>query len=293
MGIAVIAAASMGLVGAGAGTAVSAPHAQKGFTQTAKLKFVISDNGMKLSGPTSFNAGRVALTLTAKGKGRQVEVASLAAGYTFKHLRSDLRKFGASFGPKGPSKAGLRHFNNAINNTTLWGGLSAAKGAKSRGTISLPTAGTYFAVNDGGNLPKDPRALTVYGSASHAKVTTDATIKAVNQKRWRGDTNLPAKGTIAFKNKTSGKAATPHFVVLNHVKTGTTRKQVLDSFQSQNRPSFARNAEVDTDTLGAGQTMTLTYHLPPGDYALMCFFPDLKTGMPHALMGMVRIVHLS
>jgi len=24
----------------------------------------------------------------------------------------------------------------------------------------------------------------------------------------------------------------------------------------------------------------------------MCFFPDLKTGMPHAAMGMVRIVHL-
>jgi hypothetical protein len=33
--------------------------------------------------------------------------------------------------------------------------------------------------------------------------------------------------------------------------------------------------------------------LPAGDYAEMCFFPDLKTGMPHAMMGMVRIVHLS
>jgi hypothetical protein len=33
--------------------------------------------------------------------------------------------------------------------------------------------------------------------------------------------------------------------------------------------------------------------LPAGDYAEVCFFPDLETGMPHAFMGMVRIVHLS
>jgi hypothetical protein len=38
--------------------------------------------------------------------------------------------------------------------------------------------------------------------------------------------------------------------------------------------------------------MNFHIHLPPGTYAVMCFFPDPKTGDPHAFMGMVRIVHL-
>jgi hypothetical protein len=294
VGIAIVAAASMGLVGAGTGTAISAPHVHKGFVQTAKLKFVISDHGMKTTGPTTFPAGQVAIKLTAKGKNRQVEVGSLADGYTFKHLRKDLTKFGQSFGKNGPTKAGLRHLQNVVDNVTFYGGLAANKGEKSRGTINLSKAGTYIAVNDGGRLPKDPVKLTAAGSALHAKSSTDATVKAVNGARWHGDKNLPAKGTITFKNKTHGKQATPHFIDMERVKKGTTRKDVLDFFQNgHGRPSFARPGSVSTDVVGAGQKMTWTYHTHPGDYALMCFFTDLKTGMPHAFMGMVRIVHLS
>ena len=39
--------------------------------------------------------------------------------------------------------------------------------------------------------------------------------------------------------------------------------------------------------------MTVTYHLTKGEYVLLCFMPDPKTGMPHAFMGMIGIVHLT
>ena len=33
--------------------------------------------------------------------------------------------------------------------------------------------------------------------------------------------------------------------------------------------------------------------LPPGDYALMCFFPDATDGKPHFVHGMAKLVHVS
>ena len=49
-----------------------------------------------------------------------------------------------------------------------------------------------------------------------------------------------------------------------------------------------------TGSLSPGHSMTVDYDLPPGHYAVMCFFPDPKMkGMPHAYMGMVRVIHLT
>ena len=39
--------------------------------------------------------------------------------------------------------------------------------------------------------------------------------------------------------------------------------------------------------------MTVDYDLPPGQYVIMCFFPDPNMqGMVHALMGMLKMIHL-
>ena len=71
-----------------------------------------------------------------------------------------------------------------------------------------------------------------------------------------------------------------------------TRKQVIEGLQSHGHPAFFLNGSAGTEFLTTGQAMNLQVDLHPGEYALMCFFPDPKTGMPHAFMGMVNIVHL-
>ena len=39
--------------------------------------------------------------------------------------------------------------------------------------------------------------------------------------------------------------------------------------------------------------MTLDYKLPAGQYFMTCFFPDPKMkGMPHAFMGMTKMLHV-
>jgi hypothetical protein len=37
----------------------------------------------------------------------------------------------------------------------------------------------------------------------------------------------------------------------------------------------------------------LRYDLPRGEYLIACFWPDRLTGMPHAFMGMWKLVQLT
>jgi hypothetical protein len=291
VGFAAAAGAAVGLVGLGAGVAAGAPHAHAAKAKTPSLKVTISKH-LKLTGPRSFQAGRVKLSLKAVGNEREVEVVSFKHGYTFKDLRSDLLTFGASEQNGPPTKAGLRALNHAVNHTHLYGGLDTIPGSPEKSVLTLPKAGTYYLYNDSGNLPTDAKKLKVSGpEAKRAKPKSSATVKATSAKRFAGATTLPAHGTITFKNASTNS---PHFLDLLHVKKGTTRKQVIDFLNSgsQAEPPWGLPGQAGTDVVGEGQSQTLSYKLPKGEYIELCFFPDLQTGMPHALMGMVRVVHL-
>jgi hypothetical protein len=108
-----------------------------------------------------------------------------------------------------------------------------------------------------------------------------------NQNRFGGSKVLPARGTITVVNH---NVTSPHFLVMLHVKKGTTRKQILQGLESPNPPSFALPGGIGTDALSMGQSQTLSYSIPKGSYAQLCFFPDPTTGIPHAFMGMIRLV---
>jgi hypothetical protein len=298
LGIAVSAAALLAGVGAasGVGVAAGAPSAHTSVASTPKLKITISKKHFKVSGPKTFQAGRVALTLTALGAEREVEIGSLDKGYTFKDVRADLTAFGEKqgTGPNGSTpKSALKHLNRVINHTGLYGGLDAVAGQTLRGTIVLAKPGTYYMFNDSGNLPSHPVKLTVTGpKVKRAATGSTATVTALTKRRFGGAKTLPAKGTITFKNKSS---ESPHFLDLIHVKQGTTKKEVLAALLSNSSgpPSFALKGQAGTDTVGEGYSQTLTYSLPKGEYIEVCFFPDPKTGMPHAFMGMIGIVQLT
>ena len=289
-GLGVAVAVSAGLVCSAAGVAVSAPHSHH-VARTPHLRATIKKHHFMLNGPTTFAAGRVDLTLNAVGGDHTIQVASFKKGYTFHDLRTDLAAFGESQGPGGNVKAGLKHLNNAVRHTHLYGGLDADNGTL-RGSVVLPKAGKYVVYNDSGELPAQPKWLAVTGPAvKRANPNSSATVVATSAKRFAGAKTLPARGTITFKNASTNS---PHMLILQHVKTGTTRKQVLQFLQSgaQGNPAFGLPGGANTDIVGEGNAQTLSYKLPKGEYIELCFFPDLKTGMPHALMGMVAVVTL-
>lgn len=287
-GMAVVTAT--GLVGA---AQVSASPSLPASAVTPTLHARISGHSFKLTGDRSFPSNRVTVTLHAVGQERTLQIVQFKRGYTLSGLRADLTYFFRHGGESGqPTKKAIRHLDHAINHVGLYGGVDADAGQDGTETVVLP-AGTYTFLDDTGNLPRRPRTVSVSsnptGVAAPGPATTATVTMKAHRDRFGGSTTLPASGTITVANHST---ESPHFLSLQHVKKGTTRKQVVSSFRSQSRPAFIRKGSAGTDALGEGMSQTLEYSLPKGTYAEFCFFPDPKTGIPHVFMGMVRIVHL-
>ena len=230
------------------------------------------------------------MKIVAKGKtaGAGFGVVGLKAGYTIAELKKD---YAAS---QKQSKTALKALNRAVAHTTFYGGLNADAGQTLTGSIVLPKAGTYYLAKEGNTLTH-VTTLTVTGTPSKGtKVASTATVKAMSGEMFGGSSSLPAAGTITFTNVSSGSTRSPHFLVLQHVKAGTTKKDIANYFASgsNNKPPFALDGDANTDVISPGISMTFGYRLPKGTYAELCFFPDLKTGIPHAFMGMIKIVSL-
>jgi hypothetical protein len=97
--------------------------------------------------------------------------------------------------------------------------------------------------------------------------------------------------------KSAATSPVLHFLSMQQVKEGTTVEQVLEAFQGpegSGPPDWALQASMDTDVISPHRAMTVDYDLPAGQYVVLCFMPDPKMhGMPHALMGMIEMIHLT
>jgi len=288
-----VAVAATGLVASGFGASAAPARPDTTTSSGTVLHVAITDKHLYVDGPTTFPAGQVKVSLeNAKSKGDAIfSLLALAPGHTFKGFQDDLKvAFENLFAPNGNKKKGLKYLNKVLSYATGYGGVGAHQGKTRNGTLLLPSAGTYILADDSGQLPKRPQFLHVTSPVGPQTLpTSEATVTAQTNRRFGGDTVLPANGTITFQNDST---ESPHFLVLQQVKPGTTRKQVIQALQSNSGPGPFLNDEQDVDLVSGGHAMNVHVHLPKGTYAEMCFFPDPKTGMPHAFMGMVRIVKL-
>ena len=259
-------------------TASSAPTTSR--AATPHLTLTLAGKSIKVDGPDRLRPGRVRLSVSGKAV---VELAMFKRGYDASDFARDVNAFGA--------KNDLKAFKRALANTQILGGF--AGGAS--GTIVLPRAGSYtpFAIGGRGVVLGDP--IEVRGEKrSSSAPSTDGRIIAKNGPSWGGSSTLPAKGRFLLKNK--GNTGVPHFVILQQVAEGTTTDQVLEFLQSgeEGNPPWALPASMETGSVSPGRSLTANYDLPAGQYVVMCFFPDPKMGgMPHALMGMLEMIHLT
>jgi hypothetical protein len=156
--------------------------------------------------------------------------------------------------------------------------------------------GTYYLFDSGVTPPSGPssfKRFTVGSDRSGVAQTSDRT-SALTVRLTSADTfvaprNWPHDATVTVANVSD----TLHFMNLQPVKDGTTDKQVQDYFDSgsQSPPPFLKQGPSSgADVQSPGNSLQLTYDLPAGTYVLLCFIADDQTGMPHALMGMHKVV---
>lgn len=250
---------------------------QRAATPTITAK--IMKKGVSLKGVHGLHAGRAKIVVTGKGH-NTVIFGSLKKGYPMSRFLKDLHGF---------------ETNNAKAIKRIYAQVDALGGVArgDTGSIVFPHPGTYFAMRGGARI-SGPTTFTVGSKRQTRTPHVDGTIVAKDGPGWSGSATFPAQGRLMFKNR----ATTPvlHFVSMQRVAEGTTVETVLEALQSDQGPDpdWVLSGSLETDVLSPHRAMTIDYDLPPGQYVVMCFMPDPKMhGMPHALMGMIEMIHLT
>lgn len=173
---------------------------------------------------------------------------------------------------------------------TFYGLAQVQTGVPESVTENLPS-GVYY-ISDLARHNLHFTTLSVVGEREGEDLgPAPARVDLTSADRFEVSGRLPAHGSVIVRNV----ADTPHFMSLVPVKKGTTDAQVQAFFDSHptGPPAFARpGPQGGIDVLSPGVRVRLSYDLPAGTYVLLCFVADDMTGMPHAFMGMHKVVVL-
>lgn len=253
-------------------------------------------------GPVVFHES----TSNAGPGGSQISLFRLLGKATINTFKADLADEFSS-NPKTAAK-GTRELNRDIRATGLAdvqkGYPASVRVDLSPGTYYLMDLGSFFGPMGPSGTPNPALTkLVVRDSDEDSSAWQDGsaredssgwhtpTIWLTAADRFVGPSHLPAKGSVTFRNV----GDSIHVAQFSPVKKGTTDKQIQAYYDSgvMTPPPFALNGPTfGLDVLSAGTHATLTYDMPPGTYVLQCFVADAVTGMPHAIMGMHKVVVL-
>lgn len=240
------------------------------------------------------HAGRVTFSVrsTNTPDGSNITLFKPRAGHTVEQVFADL---GEEFsGDPHTAAKGTRHL---VRDLLAYGlvDVSPARGALVTRTLR---PGTYYLMDLGTPPTSGPPALTTLTVQRHRGYrpavvhrAASATVTMTSSDRFKVRGSMPARGSIRVVNASD----TLHFVAFQRVKKGTTDQQVQKSFASGDQgqpPWVVPGPEMGTDVLTPGHSLKLSYRLHPGTYVLLCFVADETSGMPHAFMGMHKVVHL-
>jgi hypothetical protein len=136
-----------------------------------------------------------------------------------------------------------------------------------------------------------PATLTVAGTprpgAIHATQATIRAVGPVGKNKWTY-TQVGSRPVEWLRFANASKEL--HFLDMSGVKPGTTEAMVRKAFNSPKEPDFFTGGGVGTDVISPGVAIAIKGPLPAGRYLVTCFMPSELDGMPHALMGMWKLV---
>lgn len=225
------------------------------------------------------HAGSVIFKVVSARGDHELQIARLHRGYSLAQAGADLTK---AF---GGDVAAVRR---ADANITFRGGAEARPQRPGYVAVVL-RAGDYVFLDQSSNAYV---IMHVWGTApARTLPARRGSVTTFTYGFGNTPAQLPAKGWVHVNNVSDQ----PHFVVFNHVKPGTTGAMVRKYFRAMSDapPSWGLRASTSTGVISPNVGQLVHYNLPPGKYLIACYWPDDDTGMPHAYMGMWKLVWLS
>lgn len=219
---------------------------------------------------------------------RGLDILQLAKGYSTGQLSKDA---GAIFTDKFTAAA-KKAYTRLIANTTSLGGLELEGDYTATGTsfTVLLKPGTYLLDNGptGEGAPDSYQTLTVKGTAVGAKPKSVGTITS-REFAYKLVGVKAGKHVYTLHNA----GAQIHMYLILRLDKGHTLSEVEAALGGNGRPPAWVHGGGFAGLLTGDQTMytSLTFS-SKSDYVLACFMPDVKTGAPHAALGMLRLFHV-
>jgi hypothetical protein len=250
----------------------------------------ISVNATSINGvPETLNAGRYLLNVTAAAElefGGGVEFAQPTDISTDEFISI------LASSADGP-------LPESIWNVAYAGGVFAKAGQVAHGIVDLGP-GTWVVYPGGGN-PQHPFTIEVTGElpTGLAELETSATLTMSEYSIEVTEGEL-TRGTQWVRVDNVG--AQPHFIVANFTEMPVTMDDVAALLEAEMTGTPAAvGIDPETDLADAFYTglqsintsQWVEFDLVAGTYVLLCFWPDLADGMPHAMHGMYQVVTIS
>jgi hypothetical protein len=262
----------------------------------AAKTFVVGLSGKKTTGlPKTMTPGFHTFVMKQLGKGvRDLNVVRFVDP-TYNRKKAD-RDFGRIFGPSFDPKA----YHRLVTRMVLEGGMSTQSGPAIAPQITLklkPNATYFFDNADDNGGPGD--IVTKVTTTGPATATGKAPKYTATIAQGGGSTEysfsvggLLRAGTQIVRLSNVGAQLHELGIVqiLDPTKTEDDAVQALENGDKNTPPpswlAFAAFGGIHTPK----DTEYVKLHLSAGRYVLFCFMPQAKTGEPHIMLGMHRLV---
>jgi hypothetical protein len=276
---AVITAAGLALVAAAPADAATAVPTVRVRMSDSSITFT-GGGASTAGGVTTLHAGRYQFHVVARGGAHSLQLLRLQNGYTPQQAQQDI---------PGAFEGNVPAVQRVDNGVVFLGGADA--NPQHPGDMVVQLHGTTQVIAADFGSGNAIAMVNVVGKAPEQKNVEHHGRYTAFSYGWGVSSHLPASGMVKFANQ----ADQPHFLVLQHVKDSTTNAKVRKFINSggQGNPPWVLKGSADSGVLSPGKSQLLRYDLPAGKYLVACFWPDYFTGMPHAFMGMWKLVTLS
>ncbi|MGN6132317.1 MAG: hypothetical protein ACTHOK_18415 [Nocardioidaceae bacterium] len=278
---------ALGMIAAGAMTTATTTAADAATAAPTIKVFITKTRAVRMT--THMHPG-VHRFVIRSGKGAAFQLLHARPGYTKRELSRDVNA-GLNSNDK-PNVKALKRFER---NVTLYGGAPSRPGDRGVLFVDLP-AGTYWVADTNAHVQKAGKILTIHvgGRRVAGRMPHARTVRAINEATWaKRPRTIPSSGLLGFRNDSTDN----HFIASARLLPGKTVKDfgkwvdaVRNNDPNAGPPPVDENGpSIDSGVISPGRSMTMRYHVPPGHYVMVCFWPDSEMGgMPHVFMGMYR-----